>query len=57
MHDEDRSGQFSIITDDLLQKIDERIRKNRCFTILSLSNGFPVVSRNVLYEIVTGLNY
>lgn len=34
VHDEERSGRPSIITDDLVQKDNEKLRDNRRFTIL-----------------------
>ncbi|GBL97259.1 hypothetical protein AVEN_84959-1 [Araneus ventricosus] len=52
MHDEEKSGRSSVITEDLVQKVGE-VRENRHFTISSLSNEFPQVSRSVLYGIVT----
>ncbi|XP_023228571.1 histone-lysine N-methyltransferase SETMAR-like [Centruroides sculpturatus] len=58
IHDEERSGRPSVIIDDLIEKVDCRVKENRRFTISSLSKEFPAVSRSVLYEIVTGrLNY
>ena len=53
VHDEERSGRPSIVTDDLLAKVDEKIRENRRFTITRLSLCFPQVSRKLLFEIVT----
>ena len=53
VHDEERSGQPSMIRDDLLQKVNEKVKMNRSFTISSLSEEFPQVSRSVLYEIVS----
>ncbi|GBN40438.1 hypothetical protein AVEN_105835-1 [Araneus ventricosus] len=55
-HDEERSGRLSDITEDLLRKVDGKVRKNRDFTISSLSTDFPQVSRRVLYGIVTEYN-
>ena len=40
VHDK-RSGQPSVISDDLLQKVDEKVKMNRHFTISSLSEEFP----------------
>ncbi|GBN09383.1 hypothetical protein AVEN_29468-1 [Araneus ventricosus] len=58
VHDEERSGRPSVITEDLAQRVDEKVRENRRFTISSLYNEFPQVSRSVLYVIVTEhLNY
>ncbi|GBL59609.1 hypothetical protein AVEN_165083-1 [Araneus ventricosus] len=56
--DEERSGRPSVITEYLMQKDDRKVQENRCFTIQSLSNELPQVSRSVLYGIVTEhLNY
>ncbi|GBM37056.1 hypothetical protein AVEN_228075-1 [Araneus ventricosus] len=52
VHDEERSGRPSVITEDLVQKVDRKVRKNKRFTILSFSNEFPQVSRSVLHGIV-----
>lgn len=58
VHDEERSGRPSVITEVLEQKVDEKVRENRRFTISLLNAQFPQVSRSVVYEIVTErLNY
>ena len=49
VHDEERSGRTSVISDDLLQKVDEKVKMNRSFVIFSLSEEFPRVSRSFLY--------
>ena len=43
MNDEERSGRLSIITDDLLELVWERIMENRRFTITELSSHFPLL--------------
>ncbi|GBN95742.1 hypothetical protein AVEN_257010-1 [Araneus ventricosus] len=53
VHNEERTRRSSVITEDLLQKVDGKVQENRLFTISSLSNEFPQVSRSVLYGIVT----
>lgn len=53
VHDEERSGRPSVITEDLVQKVDQKVKGNRRFTISALSDEFPLVSRSVLYEIVS----
>jgi transposase len=53
IHDKDRSGRPSVVTNELVQKIDGKVRDNRRFTISELSDEFPQISRTVLYEIVT----
>ncbi|GFV70112.1 HTH_48 domain-containing protein [Trichonephila clavipes] len=42
-----------MVTDELVAKVDEKIRENRRFTITELSLSFPQVSRTLLFEIVT----
>ncbi|GBN18853.1 Histone-lysine N-methyltransferase SETMAR [Araneus ventricosus] len=49
IHDDSLSSRPSVITDYMELKILE----NRCFTISTLSNDFPEVSRSVLYKIVS----
>jgi len=53
VHDEEKSGRPSIVTDDLVAKVDEKIRENRRFTITELSLCFPQISRTLLFEIVS----
>ena len=53
VHDEERSGQRSVIKDDLVEKMNTTIRGNRRFTISELSLEFPQVSRSVIYDIVS----
>lgn len=53
VHDEEKSGRPSILSDELVAKVDEKIRENRRFTIRELSLSFPQVSMTVLFEIVT----
>ena len=49
-HEEDRSGRPSIVSDELVQKIDEKVCENWRFTI---SEQFAQISRTFLYEVVT----
>jgi len=53
VHDSERSGRPSVITDALKQKVNRIIRENRHFTISEVSEQCPEVSRTVVYEIVT----
>ncbi|PNF14616.1 hypothetical protein B7P43_G12124 [Cryptotermes secundus] len=53
VHDEKRSGQPSIITDDLVELVRERIMENRHVTITELSSHVPQISPSLLHEIVT----
>ena len=51
MHDEARSGRPSLVNDDLVRKVNERVRDDRCFTISDLSLHFPQISRTLLYDL------
>ena len=53
VHDAERSGRPSVITDALKQKVNRIIRENRHFTISEVYKQCPEVSRTVAYEIVT----
>ena len=53
VHDAERSGRPSVITDALKQKVNSIIRDNRHFTISDVFEQCPEVSRTVVYEIVT----
>jgi histone-lysine N-methyltransferase SETMAR len=53
VHDEERSGRPSLVTDDIVSKVNEKIRENRRFTIRELSLFFPQISKSLLHEIVT----
>jgi len=50
LHDEARSGRPSLVNDDLVRKVNERVRDDRRFTISDLSLHFPQIS---LYDIVS----
>ena len=52
VHDEARSGRPSLVNDDLVRKVHERVRDDRRFTISDLSLHFPQISRTLLYDIV-----
>jgi len=41
LHDEARSGRPSLVNDDLVRKVNERVRDDRGFTISDLSLHFP----------------
>ena len=53
VHDEARSGRPSLVNDDLVRKVNERVRDDRHFTISDLSLLFPQISRTLLYDIVS----
>jgi len=47
LHDEARSGRPSLVNDDLLRKVNERVCDDRRFTISDLSLHFPQISRTL----------
>lgn len=53
VHDEGGQGRKSVVTDNLVQRVDKVVRENRRFTISVLSRKFPEISRSSLYAIVT----
>jgi len=53
MLDEARSGRPSLVNDDLVHKVNERVREDRRFTISDLFLHFPQISRTLLYDIVS----
>jgi transposase len=52
VHDEGGQGRHSIVTDELVQKVDQCVRGKRRFTISELSEEFPQTSRTTLYRVV-----
>jgi hypothetical protein len=46
-------GQPSVVSDDLVQSVDQKICERRRFTISELSCEFSQTSCTVLYEIIT----
>ena len=53
VQDETRNGRPSLVNDDLVRKVNERVRDDRRFTISDLSLHFPQISRTLLYDIVS----
>jgi len=53
VHDEARRGRPSLVNDDLVRKVNERVRDDRHFTISDLSLHFPQISRTLLYDTVS----
>jgi hypothetical protein len=53
VHNEARSGRPSLVNDDLVRKVNERVRDNRRFTVSGLSLHFPQISRTLLHDIVS----
>jgi len=47
VHDEARSVCPSLANDDLVRKVNERVRDDRLFTISDLSLHFPQISRTL----------
>jgi transposase len=54
VHDKIRSGRPSVVTDEIIQKIDENIRADIWLTIDEFHQQCPEVSRIVPHKIVTG---
>jgi len=52
-HDEERCGRPSVISDELLQQAEEKVRDDRRVTLDALSESFPHISRSVLGEIIS----
>ena len=53
VHDEARIGRPSLVNDDLVRKVNERVSDDRRFTISYLSLHFPQISRTLLHDIVS----
>ena len=53
VHDDQRRGRPSLISDDLLQEIEGEIRANRRMTIRELNHIIPEVSKTAIHEAVT----
>jgi len=51
LHDEALIGRPSLVSDDLVRKVNERVRDDRRFTISDLSMHFPQISRTLLYDL------
>lgn len=51
VHDEERSDQPSIVTDELVKIIYEQVHENCCyFTTIEISSDFPQIFCMVLYQ-------
>jgi len=53
VHDEARSGRPSLVNDDLVRRVNERVHDDRRFTISDLSLQFPQITRTLFYDIVS----
>ena len=53
VHDEQKSGRPSLISDDLFQETEGEICANRHMTIRELQHIIPKVSKTTIHEAVT----
>jgi len=53
VHGEVRSGCPSLVNNDMVRKVNERVRDDRRFTISVLSLHFPQISKTLLYDTVS----
>jgi len=53
MHNEAQSGRPSLVNDNLVRNVNKRVRDNRSFAISDLSLHLPLISRILLYDIVS----
>ena len=53
MLDDLRSDRLSVVNEDLVRTVEEKIRENRQFTITSLSLHFPQIAQSLLHKIVS----
>jgi len=53
VHDEARSGCPSLVNDNLVRKVNERVRDGRRFAISDLSLNFPQISGTLLDDTVS----
>jgi transposase len=51
-HDDPRSSRLSMVNEDLMHAVEEKIQENRQFTISSFSLHFPQLSQSLLNKIV-----
>jgi hypothetical protein len=50
VHDDPWSGRSSVVNEDVVRAVKEKIQENRQFTIASLSVHFPQISWSLLHE-------
>jgi len=53
LHEEARNGRPSLVNDDLVCRVNERVLDDKRFTISDLSLHFSQISRTLLYDIVS----
>jgi hypothetical protein len=54
IHVEERSVRSSIVSDDVVQNVEQTICESGSYTISDVSSEFPQISHIRLYEIITG---
>jgi hypothetical protein len=52
VHDEEQRGRPSLVSDDLVQNVDQKMYERRHFTISELSYEITQISGTVLYEVI-----
>jgi hypothetical protein len=53
VYDEERSGRPSVVSDDIVQIVDQKWNcEKRFFTLTEVSCEFPQISRIILYDII-----
>jgi len=53
VHNDLWSGQLSVVNEDLVHAVKEKVRENRRFTITSLSLHFHQISLSLLHKILS----
>ncbi|KAF2895151.1 hypothetical protein ILUMI_11022 [Ignelater luminosus] len=53
VHGDQRSGRPSIVTNEIVEKIENALRDDRRLTVDELSAMFPQISRSLLHETIT----
>jgi hypothetical protein len=53
VHDDQWGGRPTVVNENLVRTVEEKIRENRWFTITPLSLHFPQISRSLLHKIVS----
>jgi hypothetical protein len=53
VHNEEQSGRPSVVSDDLVQSVNQKICEGWCFTVSEIWCDFPQVSHTVVYKIIT----
>jgi hypothetical protein len=52
-HDEEENGWPSVVSDVLIQNVDQKVCESPHFTFSELLYEFPQISHGVLYKIIT----